>query len=72
MKKTFTIAYRTGDKKNTVWKKSNPFEVFQDAQREKRQIEMTGQKALIFDTVLLNSIGLPTGWDAYITDCEHE
>ena len=61
--KTFTVVYRTGGKENTVWKRSLPFTVRQDAERTKRQIEMAGRKALLFDTDQLNNRGMPEGWD---------
>ena len=62
--KTWTVAFRTGGKENCEWKKTVSFLLKSDALEAKESIERGGRKALLFDTDLLNSIGLPVGWDS--------
>jgi len=60
---SFVVVYRTGSFKNPKWKSTFPFNVRQDAERTKRQMEMAGTKALIYDTEELKKVGLPEGWE---------
>jgi len=60
---TFTVVYRTGNFRNPVWKSTFPYDVEQDAERTKRQMEMTGTKALIYPTDELARVGMPKGWE---------
>ncbi len=60
---TYTVVYRTGGTKNPEWKATIAFDVLQDAERTKRQIEMAGRKAIIFPTEELEKVGLPQGWE---------
>jgi hypothetical protein len=62
---TFTIAYRSGGTSNCVW--TRVLEVYptrEAAQVLVAEIERGGRKALIYKTALLDSIGLPQGWEA--------
>jgi hypothetical protein len=62
--KTYTVIYRTGGTARCSWHKTQVQRNREDAYALQRDLEKAGYKALVHDTALLNSVGMPEGWEA--------
>jgi hypothetical protein len=61
----FALVYRTGGKLSCKWNRVlENFETRQAAEEAATKIEKMGYKTLIFKRGMLDSIGLPEGWEA--------
>lgn len=63
MSKTWTTIYRTGGTTRCRWHKTTPQVRREDADAMRADLEKAGYRALVHDTRLLNSVGLPEGWE---------
>lgn len=61
--KTYTVIYRTGGTENFKWHKTVEYQSYQSAASSMQDIVKGGRIAMIFDTSLLSSIGLPETFD---------
>lgn len=64
MTNTFTVIYRTGGTMNARWHRCAAVATIEDARKMQDDIRRGGRKALIHKTNLLDSIGLPSGYEA--------
>ena len=64
MAKTFTVVYRVGGTENFKWCKALPVWTREEAIRIKAEVERGGRPAMVFDTKLLDAVGLPETYDA--------
>lgn len=64
-RKFYAVIYRTGGRERFQWRRVLTSYASRDAaQEDADMIERMGYKTLIHDAHLLDSIGMPEGWDA--------
>ena len=61
--RTFTVIYRVGGTENFEWRKSTPYRSAIEANSEADKVGKMGYKSLVFDTDLINSLGLPETYE---------
>lgn len=58
-----TVVYRIGGTERCEWRRTTGQTSMTEAMDRKADLEQMGYKALIFKTAVLNTVGMPEGWD---------
>ena len=61
---SFTVVYRTGGTENCQWRRTSALSSKEAARDLANLNERMGYKSLVFKTGDLDSLGMPTGWEA--------
>jgi hypothetical protein len=61
---SYTVVYRMGGPAACQWRRALPVATYGEAETMRDNVERGGRKALIFETAILNVVGMPEGWDA--------
>lgn len=66
---TYSVVYRTGGTQRCQWQKLfNTCQTIEQANANVERLERMGYKALRFETRVIDTIGLPIGWEPKSVD----